>query len=149
MAIMPTMTALSSVFRSALSSLYEPATLVTVNNVPDGMGGTLPVADLQGWVLETGAWQDAGVWRTDLPYSFDGSSTVTGRPVRVQEDRIKEETRQAGGYSQQAKRFIILQDGGDLTGDSRLTVGGVTYDLSEPEQDPVKAYWYVIGVPRE
>lgn len=114
---MPTMTALSSVFRSALSSLYEPAVLSTVSWVPDGQGG--------------------------------GTTTSASRDVRVQEDRIKEETRQAGGYSQQAKRFIILQDGGVLTGDSRLTVGGVTYDLSEPEQDPVKAYWYVIGVPRD
>lgn len=110
------MTALSSVFRSALSSLYEPATLTSVVFVGDGVGG--------------------------------GSTTETSRSVRVQEDSIKEETRQAGGYSLDTKRFIILQDGGVLTGDSRLTVGGVTYDLSEPEQDPVKAYWYVIGVPR-
>lgn len=113
---MPTMTALSSVFRSALSSLYEPATLSSETWVPDGQGG--------------------------------GTTTSTSRTVRIQEDRIKEETRQAGGYSLDTKRFIILQDGGVLTGDSRLLVGTVTYDLSEPEQDPVKAYWHVIGVPR-
>lgn len=109
------MTALSTVFRTALSGLYEPATLVTVAFVDDGQGG--------------------------------GSTTTTSRSVRVQEDRITEETRQAGGYTQEAKRFIILQDGGALTGDSRLTVGGRTYALNTPEQDPVKAYWYVIGVP--
>ena len=113
---MPTMTALSSVFRTTLASLYEPATLTNEQWVPDGMGG--------------------------------GGTVSTARTVRVQEDRIKEETRQAGGYSMDAKRFIILQDGGTLDGDSRLEIGGVTYDLSEPEQDPVKAYWYVIGVPR-
>lgn len=111
------MTALSSVFRSALSSLYEPATLSSETWVPDGQGG--------------------------------GSTTSAARTVRIQEDAIKEETRQAGGYTREAKRFIILQDGGVLTGDSRLLVAGVTYDLSEPEQDPVKAYWYVIGVPRD
>lgn len=110
------MTALSTVFRTALSGLYEPATLVSVVFVSDGKGG--------------------------------GSTTETSRSVRIQEDRIKEETRQAGGFTMDAKRFIILQDGGALTGDSRLKVGSVTYDLSEPEQDPVKAYWYVIGVPR-
>lgn len=109
------MTALSSVFRTTLASLYEPATLVTVAFVDDGQGG--------------------------------GSTTTTSRSVRVQEDRITEEARQAGGYTQEAKRFIILQDGGTLTGDSQLIVGGRTYALNTPEQDPVKAYWYVIGVP--
>lgn len=142
---MPTLTSLSSVFRSALTNLYEPATLVTVTLVEDGMGGTLPVADLTGWVLASGAWDDTGQWRTDLPYGE--SSTRIERPVRIQEDRITEETRQAGGYTLDTKRFIILQDGGTLDGDSQLIVGAVTYDLSVPEQDPVKAYWYVIGVP--
>lgn len=112
---MPTLTSLSSVFRSALTNLYEPATLVTNAWVEDGQGG--------------------------------GSYTSTSRPVRIQEDRITEETRQAGGYTLDTKRFIILQDGGTLDGDSQLFVGAVRYDLSVPEQDPVKAYWYVIGVP--
>lgn len=113
---MPSLTSLSSVFRSALQNLYEPATLTSNTWVPDGMGG--------------------------------GSQTSTTRAVRVQEDRITEETRAAGGFSMDAKRFIVLQDGQPLNGNDRLTVGGVTYDLSVPEQDPVKAYWYVIGVPR-
>lgn len=116
MAIMPTLTSLSSVFRTALSGLYEPATLASNTWVPDEFGG--------------------------------GSYVATQRPVRIQEDRITEETRQAGGYTLDTKRFIILQDGGTLNGDSQLIVGGVTYDLSVPEQDPVKAYWYVTGVPR-
>lgn len=79
-----------------------------------------------------------------------GSTTVSSQSVKVQEDRITEEARLAGGYSQLAKRFIVLQSGtsGWLTGDSELTVGGVTYMLSTPEQDPAKAYWYVVGVPK-
>lgn len=113
---MPSLTSLSSVFRSALHNLYEPATLTSNTWTPDGMGG--------------------------------GSQTSTSRAVRVQEDRITEETRAAGGFTMDSKRFIILQDGQPLNGDARLTVGGVDYDLSVPEQDPVKAYWYVIGVPR-
>lgn len=76
-----------------------------------------------------------------------GTETTTTQSVKVQEDIIREENRSL--YSQNAKRFIVLQAGvtGSLDGDCRLTVGGVTYALSRPEQDPAKAYWYVIGVP--
>lgn len=83
---------------------------------------------------------------------YGGGSNTLSDPVnvKVQEDRITEEARAAAGYSQLAKRFIVLQAGvtGPLTGDSELTVGGVTYMLSTPEQDPAKAYWYVVGVPK-
>lgn len=109
---------IASLMGDVMGAFYLDGTLRTVTFVGDGQGG--------------------------------GSTTTTTQAVKVQEDRITEEARAAAGYSQLAKRFIVLQSGitGPLTGDSELTVGGVTYMLSTPEQDPAKAYWYVVGVPR-
>lgn len=109
---------IAALMGEVMGDFYLPATLLTVTLEPDGFGG--------------------------------GDTTITSQSVRVQEDMIREETRAAAGYSQQAKRFIILQAGtsGWLTGDSELTVGGVTYMLSQPEQDPAKSYWLVVGVPK-
>jgi hypothetical protein len=109
---------IAALMGDVMGQFYLDATLRTVTLVDDGSGG--------------------------------GTTTSTTQAVKVQEDRITEEARLAGGYSQLAKRFIVLQAGtsGPLTGDSELTVGGVTYMLSAPEQDPAKAYWYVVGVPK-
>jgi hypothetical protein len=109
---------IAALMGDVMGQFYLDGTLTTVTLVGDGQGG--------------------------------GSTTVSSQSVKVQEDRITEEARLAGGYSQLAKRFIVLQAGitGPLTGDSELTVGGVTYMLSTPEQDPAKAYWYVVGVPK-
>lgn len=136
---------------SVMSRFYLPATLRTVIIYPDdGGGGTGEIIDIGGWVLEFDAWDDTGLWLEGLPWDISGYVIATSQPVKVQEDRITEEDRAAGGYSQKAKRFIILQSGttGLLTGDSELIVDGETYMLSAPEQDPAKAYWYVVGVPK-
>jgi hypothetical protein len=79
-----------------------------------------------------------------------GTETVTTESVRIQEDLIKEEVRAQMGYTQDTKRFLILQSSvsGPVTGDSELTHDGVTYMLQKPEQDPAKSYWSVIGVPK-
>lgn len=109
------------------------------------------IATLMGDVM--GQFYLDGTLRT-VTFNDDGqgggTTTTTTQAVKVQEDRITEEARAAAGYSQLAKRFIVLQSGitGPLTGDSELTVGGATYMLSTPEQDPAKAYWYVVGVPK-
>lgn len=101
-----------------MGTFYLPATLWTIQLVEDGQGG--------------------------------GTETRTSQPVKVQEDMIKEEARAAMGVAQTAKRFLILQHGltGQLNDDSELEIGGVTYALSRPEQDPAKSYWDVIGVPK-
>jgi hypothetical protein len=79
-----------------------------------------------------------------------GTETVTTESVRIQEDHIKEEVRAQMGYTQDTKRFFILQSSvsGPVTGDSELVHDGVTYMLQKPEQDPAKSYWSVIGVPK-
>lgn len=79
-----------------------------------------------------------------------GETTYVSVGVKVQEDQITEEDRAAAGWQQTAKRFIVLQSGtiGGLDGDCELAVGGVTYMLSLPQQDPAKAYWHVVGVPK-
>lgn len=108
---------IASMMAGVMGQFYLPATLVQVTLVADGEGG--------------------------------GTETVTSQPCRVQEDMVREETRAAAGYAQNEKRFLVLQSGitGALTGDCRLTVGGITYSLSQPEQDPAKSYWQVRGVP--
>lgn len=94
-------------------------------------------------------------------YANDGTTTetTTFQAIKMQEDAVDERTRAAGNFSQNEKRFIVLQKGvtGQLTGDSRMNVGGtivddeifggITYALREPEQDPAKSYWLVRGVP--
>ncbi len=88
------------------------------------------------------------VWVQD---GSGGGSYQPGDPVacKVQEDQGDEATRVAGGYSQDDVRFLILQTPGVVvTGDSELTVGGRTYLLRTPRQDPAKSYWEVWGVPR-
>lgn len=109
---------IAALMGEVMGAFYLDGTLTTVTLVDDGNGG--------------------------------GTTSSTTQAVKVQEDHITEEARAAAGYSQLAKRFIVLQAGvtGPLTGDSELTVGGVIYMLSTPEQDPAKAYWYVVGVPR-
>lgn len=85
-------------------------------------------------------------------YADDGKTTETtsNQPCKVQEDAVDERTRSAGNYSQNEKRFLVLQKGiaGPLTGNSRLVApDGITYVLREPDQDPAKSYWQVRGVP--
>lgn len=79
-----------------------------------------------------------------------GTTTVTTESVKIQEDEVSEQTRAEAGYSQDEKRFLILQQGvsGPLTGDCELEVNGVVYALSAPIQDPAKSYWQVRGVPK-
>lgn len=88
------------------------------------------------------------VW---VPDGQGGGSYETPDPVavKVQEDQVDEATRVAGGYSQDDVRFLVLQQPGlTLTGDSELTVGGRTYLLRTPRQDPAKSYYECWGVPR-
>lgn len=108
---------IQSLFGTVFGAFYLDATLVTVTNVYDNEGGT--------------------------------TETTTTQAVKVQEDAVDERTRAAGNFSQNEKRFIVLQKSvsGTLTGNSRLTIGGITYALREPEQDPAKSYWLVRGVP--
>lgn len=108
---------IQSLFGTVMGTFYLDATLIHVTNDFDDEGGT--------------------------------SETTSSQPVKVQEDMVSEETRSAGNFSQNEKRFIVLQKGvtGALDGDSRLTIGGVTYALRNPEQDPAKSYWLVRGVP--
>lgn len=85
-------------------------------------------------------------------YDDEGGTTetTTTQPCKVQEDAVDERTRAAGNFSQNEKRFIVLQKGvtGQITGNSRLTApDGITYALREPDQDPAKSYWLVRGVP--
>jgi hypothetical protein len=142
---------IAALMGEVMGQFYLDATLRTVHLVPDEYGGgTADPVDLTGWVLQSGSWDDGGTWRTGIQWDISKESWVLSQAVKAQEDRITEEARLAGSYSQLAKRFIVLQSGtsGWLTGDSELTVGGVTYMLSTPEQDPAKAYWYVVGVPK-
>lgn len=90
---------------------------------------------------------------TRVAVSYDNyggtTETPTTQSVKVQENMISEELRATGNFSQNEKQFIILQKGvtGGIDGDDKLTIGGVTYALREPEQDPAKSYWLVRGVP--
>lgn len=78
-----------------------------------------------------------------------GSEVPTNTVIKYQIDQVDEATRVAGGYSQDDVRFLVLQQPGlTLTGDSEITVGGRTYLLRTPRQDPAKSYWEVWGVPR-
>lgn len=108
---------IQSLFGSVMGSFYLDGTLVTVTN----------------------------------GYADDGTTTeiTTTQAVKVQEDMASEVTRSTAGFSQNEKQFIVLQSGvtGGLTGNSRLTIGGITYVLREPQQDPAKSYWLVRGVP--
>lgn len=94
---------------------------------------------------------DATLITVTQVFAADGTTTeiTTNQAVKVQEDAVSEASRAAGNFSQNEKRFIVLQKGvtGPLTGDDRLTVDGVTYALREPDQDPAKSYWLVRGVP--
>lgn len=89
------------------------------------------------------------VW---VPDGSGGGSYQTPDPVPIkyQEDQVSEETRVAGGYSQDDVRFLILQRPGlVLTGDSEITVAdGKVYLLRTPRQDPARSYFEVWGVPR-
>jgi hypothetical protein len=78
-----------------------------------------------------------------------GTETTTEEPVKVQQDAVSEIVRAQAGYSQDERRFLILQSGvtGPLDGGCRLVFEGVTYMLSSPEQDPARSYWAVRGVP--
>lgn len=108
---------IQSLFGTVFGAFYLDATLITVTNVYDGQGGT--------------------------------TETTSSQTVKVQEDAVSEITRAQGNFSQNEKRFIVLQKGvtGQINGNSRLTIGGVTYALREPDQDPAKSYWLVRGVP--
>ncbi len=108
---------IQSLFGTVMGTFYLDATLTTVSLVYDDQGGTTEI--------------------------------VSSQPVKVQEDMVSEQTRASGGFSQNEKQFFVLQKGvtGPLTGDSRLTIGGITYALREPQQDPAKSYWLVRGVP--
>ena len=108
---------IQSLFGTVMGSFYLDATLISTSQVYDDQGGT--------------------------------TETTTTQPVKVQEDMVTEANRAAGGFSQNEKQFFVLQKGvaGPLTGDSRLTIAGITYALREPQQDPAKSYWQVRGVP--
>lgn len=87
-------------------------------------------------------------------YTYDEGGSIiasddTTQPVKVQQDAVTEAMRATGGYSQNDKRFIILQSGvtGRLDGDCKLIFEGVTYMLRSPEQDPARSYWAVRAVP--
>lgn len=94
---------------------------------------------------------DAVLQTATIVYDDEGGTTegFSDQPVKVQEDMVSEQTRASGGFSQNEKQFLVLQSGvtGALNGDDRLTIGGVTYVLREPNQDPAKSYWQVRGVP--
>lgn len=109
--------AISAMFGQVFGAIYLDAMLQTVTLTPDGSGG--------------------------------GTETVTLQACKVQQDMVREETRATAGYAQNERRFLILQAGvtGQVTGDSRLVFEGVTYSLSEPEQDPARSYWAVRAVP--
>lgn len=108
------------------------------------------IQSLMGTVMGS-FYLDATLTTVSVVYDNEGGTTenTTPQPVKVQEDMVSEANRAAGGFSQNEKQFIVLQKGvtGALTGDSRLTIGGITYALREPQQDPAKAYWLVRGVP--
>lgn len=118
---------IQGLFGTVFGAFYLDATLITVTNVYDDEGGT--------------------------------TEATTFHPIKMQEDAVDERTRAAGNFSQNEKRFIVLQKGvtGPLTGDSRMNVGGtivddeivggITYALREPTQDPAKSYWLTRGVP--
>ena len=108
---------IQSLFGTVMGAFYLDATLISTTQVYDDQGGT--------------------------------TETTSTQAVKVQEDMVSEANRAAGGFSQNEKQFFVLQKGvtGPLTGDSRLTIGGITYALREPQQDPAKSYWLVRGVP--
>lgn len=80
----------------------------------------------------------------------DGTETTASEAVKVQQDMVSEIVRAQAGYSQDERRFLILQAGitGPLTGACKLVFEGVTYLLSSPEQDPARSYWAVRAVPQ-
>lgn len=105
-------------------------------------------SDVFGTFYLDGTLTQNPVW---VPDGQGGGSYQPGTPVAIkyQEDQVSEETRVAGGYSQDDVRFLILQQPGlVLTGDSELTVGGRTYLLRTPRQDPAKSYYEVWAVPK-
>lgn len=78
----------------------------------------------------------------------DGVETTASEPVKVQQDSVSDVARAQAGYSQNERRFLILQSGvtGPITGNCKLVFEGATYLLSSPEQDPARSYWAVRGV---
>jgi hypothetical protein len=105
-------------------------------------------SDVFGTFYLDGVLTPNPVW---VPDGQGGGSYEPPAPVAVkyQEDAVSEETRVAGGYSQDDVRFLILQKPGlTLTGDSELTAGGRVYMLRTPRQDPAKSYYEVWGVPK-
>lgn len=109
------------------------------------------IANMMGRVMGS-FYLDAVLWTVTLVPDGEGGGTEgrTPQPVKVQENMIREEVRATLGLAQTAKQFIILQAGvaGGLTDDSELEIGGVTYVLMQPQQDPAKSYWRVFGVPK-
>lgn len=110
------------------------------------------IAGLFGTVFGTfyldGTLSQNAVW---VPDGQGGGDYAPSDPVAVkyQIDQVDEATRVAGGYSQDDVRFLVLQQPGlTLTGDSELTVGGRTYLLRTPQQDPAKSYFEVWGTPK-
>lgn len=87
---------------------------------------------------------------TLTPDGEGGFSEFTSETaVRVQQDTITDQMRISGGYSENDARFLILQDGTtEVTSDCRLTFEGVTYLLSNPQQDPARSYWAVRATPQ-
>lgn len=90
-----------------------------------------------------------------VTYLYDEGGSIIAEDtateaVKVQQDQVTEIMRTQGGYSQDDKRFLILQSGitGPLNGDCRLIFEGVTYMLNSPEQDPARSYWAVRAVPQ-
>lgn len=87
---------------------------------------------------------------TIIPDGEGGGTEITSTmPVKVQQDAITEQMRATGGYTENDARFLILQAGvGELTSDCRLSFNDITYDLSNPQQDPARSYWAVRATPR-
>lgn len=96
---------------------------------------------------------DATLTKIALTYDDEGGTTEAAQTfaVKVQENMVSEQTRAAGGFSQDEKQFIVLQSGvgTKLDGDCVLTIDGEHYALRNPEQDPAKSYWLVRGVLRD
>lgn len=108
------------------------------------------IRNLFGTVMGT-FYLDATLITVTNVYANDGTTTenTISQTVKVQEDAVSEFTRAQGNFSQNEKRFIVLQKcvTGQITGNDRLTIDGITYALREPDQDPAKSYWLVRGVP--
>lgn len=140
---------IQSLFGTVMGAFYLNATIVRhVVNYDNG-GSALPEIDISEWVLANNAWNDDGLWLVGIPWDAAEYSYSLSYPAKVQEDDVSEQTRAAGGFSQNEKVFIILQKNVPigLNGDDHLLIGGIEYALREPRQDPAKSYWYVRGVP--